>query len=62
MLLGNDVIGGLNSKLEIVTMNARFSAYFLADKKGNTGLVHYIKNIEGAAYPAPPVINVVKNA
>jgi hypothetical protein len=40
-------------------MSAKCSAYVLADKKGNTGLVHYIKNIEGAAYPAPPVANSV---
>lgn len=59
MLLGNDLIGGINAKFEIVMMSAKCSAYVLADKKGNTGLVHYIKNIEGAAYPAPPVANSV---
>lgn len=59
MLIGNDLIGGINAKFEIVMMSAKCSAYVLVDKKGNTGLVHYIKNIEGAAYPAPPVANSV---
>jgi hypothetical protein len=30
------------------------------DKKGNTGLMHYVKNIEGAAFPAPPITNAVQ--
>ena len=59
MLIGNDLVGGVNAKFEIVMMSAKCPAYVLADKKGNTGLVHYIKNIEGAAYPAPPVANSV---
>lgn len=59
MLIGNDLIGGINAKFEVVMMSAKCSAYVLVDKKGNTGLVHYIKNIEGAAYPAPPVANSV---
>lgn len=54
LLLGNDLIGGPNAKFEIVTMSSSCSAYLLMDKAGNTGVVHYVKNIEGAAYPAPP--------
>lgn len=53
-LLGNDVVGGVNAKFNVVMMSSACSAYILVDKKGNTGIVHYIKNIEGAAYPAPP--------
>jgi hypothetical protein len=59
MLIGNDLIGGPNAKFQIMMMNSQCSAYVLMDRKGNTGLVHYVKNIEGAAYPAPPVANVV---
>ena len=60
MLLGNDLIGGPNARFEIVTMSAAHSAYLLTDKKGNTGIVHYLKNIEGAAYPQPPITNQVQ--
>ena len=41
-------------------ISAKCSAYVLAEKKRNTGLIHYIKNMECAAYPAPPVANSVK--
>ena len=59
MLLGNDFMGGPNAKLQIVAMCSTHSAYFLCDKMGNTGVVHYIKNIEGAAFPAAPQVNKV---
>lgn len=58
MLLGNDAIGGPNAKLQIAGLNSECCAYTLYDRKGNTGVVHYLKNIEGAAFPAPPVSNV----
>ncbi len=59
MLLGNDMIGGPNAKVSIIMMSAMYSAYVLCDRKGTTGIVHYIKNIEGAAFPAPPLTNNV---
>ena len=31
MLLGNDLLGGANSKFEIVALNAKISAYVLCD-------------------------------
>jgi hypothetical protein len=59
MLIGNGLIGGTNANFEIVMMSAKCSACVLVDKKVNTGLVYYIKNIEGSAFPAPPVANSV---
>ena len=38
-------------------MCSTHSAYLLCDKIGNTGVVHYLKNIEGAAFPAAPQVN-----
>ncbi len=46
MLLGNDVVGDEHSKFEIVGMNAKICAYVLCDARGNTGLMHYLKNVE----------------
>ena len=62
LLFGNDLIGGPNAKFEILAMNAGHCAYVLSDKKGNTGIVHYLKNIEGAAFPSPPITNTVNAA
>ena len=39
LLIGNDVIGGVNSKLEIVTLNAKYSLYVLSDVKGHVAVV-----------------------
>lgn len=38
------------------------SALVLVDKKGNNGLVHYLKNIEGVAYLAPRIYNSINTA
>ena len=38
-------------------MCSTHSAYLLCDKVGNIGVVHYLKNIEGAAFPAAPQVN-----
>ena len=59
ILLGSDLIGGANSQFEICSCNSKISAYLLCDNDFNTGVVHYMKNIEGANYPAPPVANNV---
>lgn len=42
-------------------MCSTHSAFLLCDKMGNTGVVHYMKNIEGAAFPAAPRANTVQN-
>ena len=60
MLLGNDLLGGPNAKFQIVMMCATHSAYLLCDNKGATGVVHYLKNVEGANFPVPPVANTVQ--
>jgi hypothetical protein len=39
LLIGNDVIGGVNSKLEIVTLSAKYSLYVLSDVKGHVAVV-----------------------
>lgn len=54
LLLGNDLIGRPNAKLEIIRMSSACSAYLFMDRIGNTGVVHYVKHIKGAAYPPPP--------
>lgn len=59
MLIGSNLIDGVNSKFEVVTMSAKYYAYVLADKKNNSGLVHYLKNIEVAAYPSLPLTNFI---
>ncbi len=39
MLIGNDLIGGVNAKLEILGMNAAKSFYVLGDDDGHIGCV-----------------------
>lgn len=58
MLIGNDVLGGPNSKLEVVAMNATHSFYVLSDRVGHVALVQYLKNIEGIGFPGEPKSNM----
>ena len=61
-LIGNDVIGGPNSLLQIASMNAQCSFYVLHDNKGHVALVQYVKNVEGCGFPTEPKTNQVNYA
>lgn len=39
MLLGNDLLGGPNAKIQIVSMSATHSSYLLSDSDGNIGVM-----------------------
>lgn len=54
MLLRSAFIGSPNARLQIITMCSTHSVHLLCDKMGNTGIGHYLKSIEGAAFPAVP--------
>lgn len=58
MLIGNDVLGGPNSQLEVVAMNAGYSFYVVSDRMGHVALVQYLKNIEGIGFPGEPKTNL----
>jgi hypothetical protein len=57
MLVGNDLMGGPNSQLQVVAMNSSCSFYVLSDDKCHVGLVHYLKNVEGIGFPNEPKSN-----
>ena len=59
LLVGNDLVGGPNAKLEILGMNASRSFYVLGDNDGHIACVQYLKNVEGAGYPPEPMANQV---
>ena len=62
VLIGNDLMGGVNAKLEILSMNAAKSFYVLGDDEGHVACVHYLKNVEGTGYPPEPLANAATGA
>lgn len=59
MFIGNELVCGSNARFEICMVFDRYSAYVFVDKNSNTGLVDYVKNIEGSGFTAPPVSNTM---
>lgn len=52
MLIGNDIMGGSNSLLNVVSLNSTYSFYTVVDNKTNDiGLIHYLKNSEVTSLP-----------
>lgn len=52
MLIGNDIMGGRRSLLNIVSTNGSYSFYTVVDNETNDiGLIHYLKNSEVTSFP-----------
>jgi hypothetical protein len=58
MLIGNDIMGGKNSLMTIVTMNSNYAFYTVVNNQTNEiGLIHYLKNSEVTSFPIANHLN-----
>ena len=59
MIIGNDVMGGINAVFGVVCMAAMQSVYVLQDDQLNLDVVPFLKNVECVGFPPEPKANVV---